>query len=556
MEDNENKRFLSWSAPLPLKDNGEIDGSVFTGLQQTNTWQSEGVTSSVYSNSILATDNQDIKPDDYDRETLQKMCWHKYRTFPGIHSSVEDKGDLITSKGFDVYSVNRKINEVLRDTIFSQRNLLFERIGEWPRRMLAEGELFLLNIVDENGNNTVRIIEPDRITGAEEGSGLITDPDDVTKTLFYRYQMGNSSYALVPSEEVIYNPKLEEKVKNSKYYNVTEVAHSKNPSPAYVKLGGYYKYIIHWKNLSGISKIRRDSSYLRTVIEWANLYENSIKWGLDYKKAQSSYAIVISFADTQPGRLAYNIWTTMTEAEKEATGLTKPLTPGSKIFLRPGMSIDIKSPQLSKGTGENLDLLNLVGAGVKSPQDLMQGNSSGATLASLKMSRNPFQMNIENLQDKFSKFLVYRYFRAIFYCKSAVDKFPFTFPKKFVEEVVDGKPTVETIQVEPAELIEVSMPKMTLIEDEGTVRTMLGSKHMGINSLGISQKFIAETLGVSDFTRQKRERLLEDEVYGEMMPMEDQEGIQEKRLNKTGAEGESVKNKGNGKANNGAEVNA
>ena len=556
MEDNENKRFLNWSAPLPLKDNGEIDGSVFTELQQTNTWQSEGVTSSVYSNSIFVIDKYDTKPDDNNRETLQKMCWYKYRTFPGIHSSIEDKGDLITAKGFDVYSINRKINEVLRDTLFSQRNLLFERIGEWPRRMLAEGELFLLNIVDKNGNNTVRIIEPERITGAEEGSGLITDPDDVTKTLFYRYRMGDNNYALIPSEEVIYNPQLEEKVKNSTYYNAEETKHSKDVSPIYEKLGGYYKYIIHWKNLSGISKIKRDSSYLRTVIEWANLYENSIKWGLDYKKAQSSYAIVISFADSQPGRLAYNIWTTMTEAEKEATGLTKPLTPGSKIFLRPGMSIDIKSPQLSKGTGENLDLLNLVGAGVKSPQDLMQGNSSGATLASLKMSRSPFQMNIENLQDKFSKFLVYRYFRAIFYCKSAVDNFPSTFPKEFVSEVVEGKPTIETMQVEPAELIEVSMPTMTLTEDEGIVRTMLGSKHMGINSLGVSQKYIAETLGVSDFTRQKRERLLEDEMYGEMAAIKDQEAAQENQLNKTGVEPNVVKNKANGKANNGAPINA
>ena len=104
----------------------------------------------------------------------------------------------------------------------------------------------------------------------------------------------------------------------------------------------------------------------------------------------------------------------MSEDEKKATGLAGALTPGSRIFLRPGVKMEIKSPNLSKGTGENLDLLNMVGAGARTPQDLMQGQSSGATYASLKMSRNPFTISIENLQEKFKNFLVYRYFRTVF----------------------------------------------------------------------------------------------------------------------------------------------
>ena len=547
---------LSWNSPIPLTDEGiSALNDQIQLMSQSTPWQAKGVTASVYS-EINATDKQDIKPDDVDRETLQKLCWHKYRYFPGIHSSIEDKADLITGKGFSIYSINEKIQEVIEDTIYSQRNLLFERIGEWPRRMLPEGELLLLNIIDSEGNTTTRVVEPGKIIGAEEGSGLITDPDDVTKTLFYRYDRGNSNYELIPSEEIIYNPALENKLKDNKYYEAAQTKWAKSDNPVYKKFGGYYKYIIHWKNLSGISKIRRDTSSLRTIIEWANLYENSIKWGLDYKKAQSSYAIVLEFQDTPAGKYAYNIWLSMSEEEKKATGLAGALTPGSRIFLRPGVKMEIKSPNLTKGTGENLDLLNMVGAGARTPQDLMQGQSSGATYASLKMSRNPFTISIENLQEKFKNFLVYRYFRTVFYCKSAIkSSFPTVFKKKVVAEVVKGKPTFAYMLVEPAKLVEVSMPQIKLTEDEGIVRTMLGSKHMGLNSIGMSKKSMAESLGFDDYNRQKRERMIEEEDYGEDMLLQDAEAQQERQINNTGAE-PTKKQRNNGSVKAGASTNA
>ena len=425
---------LSWNSPIPLTNEGiEALNDQIQSITQTTPWQAKGVTTSVYSD-INATDKKDIKPDDASREQLQKLCWHKYRYFPGIHSSIEDKADLITGKGFGIYSTNAKIQGVIDDTIYSQRNQLFERIGEWPRRMLSEGELFLLNIIDTNGDTTTRIVEPDKLEGAEEGSGLITDTDDVTKTLFYRYNKGNGDYVLIPSEEIIYNPELENKLNNTSNYDAEKTKWAKSNDSVFKKFGGYYKYIIHWKNLSGISKIRRDTSSLRTIVEWANLYENSVKWGLDYKKAQSSYAIVLEFQDTPAGKYAYNIWLSMSEDEKKATGLAGALTPGSRIFLRPGVKMEIKSPNLSKGTGENLDLLNMVGAGARTPQDLMQGQSSGATYASLKMSRNPFTISIENLQEKFKNFLVYRYFRTVFMQVVYYALIPNAFKKKLFQK--------------------------------------------------------------------------------------------------------------------------
>lgn len=529
---------LSWNSPIPLTDKGinELNDRM-QSISQTSPWQSKGTTTSVYSD-INATDSlKDMKPDEANRSQLQKMCWHKYRYFPGLLSSIEDKADLVTGKGFSVYSINAKIQAVVDDTMYSQRNLLFESIGEWPRRMLAEGELFLLNIVDTNGDTTTRVVEPDKIEGAEDESGLVTDPDDVTKTLFYRYNKGNGDYVLIPSEEIIYNPELEKKLIGNSNYDAEKTKWAKNDDPAFKKFGGYYKYIIHWKNLSGITKIRRDTPTLRAVIQWANLYEDSIKWGLDYKKAQSSYAVVLEFADTPAGKFAYNVWAAMSDDEKKATGLSGTLKPGDRIFLRPGVVMKMLSPALSKGSGENLDLLNMVGAGARTPQDLMQGQSSGSTYASLKMSRNPFSINIENLQEKFRNFLVYRYFRAVFYCKSAIiQSFPTLFKKKVTTEVNKGKASFTYQMVEPARLIGISMPKIKLTEDEGVVRTMLGSKHMGLNSIGISKKAMAEELGFDDYDRQKRERMLEEEEYGEDMLLQDAEAQQEGQINKTGAE--------------------
>jgi len=493
----------------------------YSQFMATSNWQSSRDVANVYFAEnplaeIIGAAVKDGKGKSANWRELQKKCWELYRGFGPISSAVNSKADYTTGHGFSIYSSNLEIRTWLKDFIYSYRNRLYAALNGWLIRMLAEGELFVLLIFDEEGRATVRLLEPDRIGKGASKDGILTNPNDVTQTLFYEHYYDRQSSELIPDVSILLNPDVMLPiVKDVEGYVESKTERSRGTGGKFKKIGGYNRFILHWKNLTGIHEYKRDMSVISTVLEAVNLYWNAIKWQLDHKKAQCAYTNVIKFSDSPQGRIAYGLWKSLTEAERKATGLEGALSPGSTIFLLPGMEYDVQSPQLSKLEGENQDLLNVAGAGMKSPQDMFQGQSAGATHASLRASRSPLEMEIKNVQYKLHNFLVYEVFRACFHVSSMFGKLAPTFKKEEVEEFREGIPKFAQVDVEPIELVEITFPEISFEgKPEGQASAYLGSKHSGLRSLGISDKKIAEKMGIGDLERQRAQRALEEKQYG------------------------------------------
>lgn len=452
-------------------------------------------------------------PSEIGRVDLQQKCWETYRTFGPIRATIDSKSDYTAGAGFSVASKNTDINEFLHDLYASRRNKLYSAIPSWITRMQAQGELFLLISFDGNADATVRVVEPGTIVGGDKGYGVITHPDDVTTKLFY-IRKSKDGEELIPDINLLYEPSLINAavpaINKRKIGSLT-----KTKSRAFRKFGGFRRFIIHWSNLTGETKFVRDSSSLLSVLEAKNLYWNTIKWQVDHKKAQTAYTVEVGFEDSPAGRVAWNVWKRMKDTERDATGLTKTLTPGSRVFTMPGMKIKIHAPQLTKLQGENADLLNVMGAGIKTPQDMIQGNSAGSTYASLRMSRPPLLIEIKNLQLRL-KLHLDELNEACLYAKSAFGGLLESYPVKVVDKVSKGVPTFRTVERKPHTLVIFSFPAIVLDnQPDNTANAWMGSAHTGVAALGVSRKRVAHAMGVDNLDMERRAKWLEEEEYGE-----------------------------------------
>lgn len=233
-------------------------------------------------------------PSDFNWRDLQKVCWQYYRTFGPLSASINSKADMTSGYGFSIYSDDLNINEFIRDLVYSDRNGLYAQIISWVIRMQAEGEIFLLIVLDDTGSATIRTIDPNRIGVAKTDYGLIADPDDITSTMFYKYKTAKT-VEWIPDIRFINElpdvAKSRMKTLGSKFEpdKISEATKGKSKNV----MGGYRRFILHWKNLTGINEILRDTSPISTTLEWINLYIQALKWELDYRKALSAYTIEI-----------------------------------------------------------------------------------------------------------------------------------------------------------------------------------------------------------------------------------------------------------------------
>ena len=448
----------------------------------------------------------DTKGSKINWRTLQEQCYEKYRTFGPLNASVNSKADYTAGAGFDLYSPYYEIQAFMRDLWYSHRNKMYTRIVGFMIRMLAEGELFLLLSFDEKGKAKVRVLEPSRI-GRGGNTGLILNPDDATETLFYKYKQ-----EFIPDINIAYNPEKYGLVKDQ--VPIAKLKNSRVASTKYrafrANLGGYNRFVIHWKNLTGIMEYERDTSSLSAILEALNLYWNAIKWQLDHKKAQAAYTNIFSFEDTITGKLAFHMFKKMTPQQKIDSGLTGRLKPGSRVFCMPGLKFDVKNPQLSKIDGDNRDLLNIAGAGAQTPQDMFQGQSAGATHASLKSSRSPLEKEIENLQTKLGQFIKFDVLRACFYVASQVSDFPSEFETTIVDRS-SGKMKEKKVKVEPCELVTVIRPHVKFESElQGKASAFFGNNHDGATSKGMSDERAMAGLGINDYEREQDKRFLEE----------------------------------------------
>jgi len=486
----------------------------------SSNWQGGIASSVIFAENILeeeTTADGDAKDSRPEWRELQKKCWDKYRSFGPINASVNSKADYTAGAGFDVYSSNQEINSFIRELWFSHHNQLFARIVGWMVRMQAEVELFLLLMIDEEGRIKVRVLEPSRIKGSpdDQNTGLVTHPTDATETLFYYYKDGDE---IIPDINIAYNPDLEKLVKDEIDQDKLKTSKARKNRARFKKIGGYNRFVIHWKNLTGIMEYKRDTSSIAAILEALNLYWNAIKWQLDHKKAQTAYAIEYKFDDSAAGKMAWLLFKGMTDTEKAKAGYTSALTPGAKLFSAPGITVNIKNPNIQKMDGENRDIMNVAGAGARSPQDMFQGDSGNATHSALKSSRPPLEQEIENMQYKLKNFVKYVLLRGCFHIASQFGNLSESFKKPVViREFANGKikRSIEEIDVEPCELVEVNTPHVRFENDmRGKASAFLGNNHEGLISHGVSEKRAAKSMGINDMERERDEAFMEEMMYG------------------------------------------
>lgn len=456
-----------------------------------------------------------------DRARLQKICWAKFNKSPFVGTAVRGQVGRLTGFGFEVSSDIPEINNAVVDTEFDPRNRLYSYWPKFVGRAVIEGELFLLLTAHPDGFIEVDFIDPANVTGGGE-DGVLYHPDKDTMPLFYYItpKDGDSKgVIMVPSIFMAYYPELMKVVKKTKNFNDDQTKASRNSKNAYNGIGGFQRFIVSWDR-SFIT--HRNISYLRTVIEWLNHYENLKKYEIDHKKSSGAYVWVVSIEDPK----SFRTWLALSDEERRKTGIMAKKTPGSTLVLPPGMKIEAHAPKLPTISDSDTDILHMVTGGLNEPEDVSTGQSKG-TFASVKASRGPMSDRISDEIAYFDRFLKYDFYRAVFYLKAAVSDFPRLFTTKEAVDYKAKKPVFKDVERAPEFLIDIVYPVSQVDDAETRARAFLGVKHGSVyDNLGIPNEVIAKKMGLGNYRRLRLARATEEEKYPELAPPLDEGGEQ------------------------------
>lgn len=520
-------------------------------------WQKPGLL--VHPNtSFFSIHNESEKEIGGNLFAIKEHCKKSFRESPYVGSIINRFSSWIWGENSFLYSDYEFLQDFLDNFFSDWFNDLDTGISEIVLNLLVDGEVFLLiTVLNLNGDMRIRFVEDKQIRGGKDDYGIITDPDDISVTAFYIVETSTSSTKtasqtkrrLIPDINVLWNPSLYSKLKENgavNGFNDRLTAGAKwtgaGKKMFKQKTGTPFKqFIVPWKNLMGIKNQRRSVSAIRRVISATNKYNEMLDWSRDFFKAMMSYTDVFEFSEDRLGVMAFNwiVQKMKTEAGRKElynAGITKPKMPGDTVITRPGMTYKKVAPQISAPpmTGYFKDYFHMITAGLETPADLATGDSSGSTQASLKMSRQAPNLSVNFVQWRLQLYLRTRLMRSIFKIKSALDD---SFPAEievdqFFLDKTTGKPKriKRKLPLWHEQILKINLPDVNLGDDDKKAKAWFGSKHLGASDeLGLSQEKTAKKFDIGDYSKQKRERLLEDEIYGKKEIVKDKESFSEKQ---------------------------
>lgn len=536
----------------------DVPDEQLSALQFSFPWQHDPDFSNEYSDPDFKDKGKKAKT----RNELADECWAKLHENPQVNTAIRGKMGRLTGLGFETTSGINEIQDAIEETELDQRNRLYNYWPKYVARSNVEGELFLCLTCHAGGFVEVDFMEPKEISGGgDQDSGIIFHPTKTTMPLFYNVRRqayepsskwgkklkdGYREYEQIPSIFIARYPSLINIAKLHSDYSRPKQQKSRSQKQVFRSIGGYNRFIVAWDK-SFIT--RRAISYLRTILEWLNHYENLKKYEIDHKKSSGAYLWWFKITDAR----AFKQWLVLSEADRKKTGIMAKKTPGSSLVTPPGIELQCINPSLTQIKDQDPDILQMVTSGLDEPLDVTTGSPSG-TFSSVKASRGPMTDRTADEVSYFTRFLRHDFWGSIFFLKAAVGAFKETIAVeearsfKIVEEDVlqlDGttkkeekaEPVFESVERKPEMLIDFSFPVSETQNLEGRVKAVLGAKHGPISeTLGISKKTTADLVGIGGYARQRLVKATEDRNYPELVYTLDAESIQEKKEAEPGKE--------------------
>lgn len=445
-----------------------------------------------------------------DRKALQAEVFQKFHRNPHINTSVRGLVGRMTGLGFETTSGIQEIQEVIEMIELDKRNRLYYFWPKYVGRYLVEGEMYLMLTLHSDGFVEIDFVDPASIHDAgDDGSGIIFHPSKALMPLFYNISSGTDRHQ-VPSIYIARYPELVNVARDNKDFVLAHQKASKTRKKAFQPLRGYYRFMLSFEK--GLMT-KRAISYLRSVIEWLNYYENLKKYEIDYKKAAGAYCWVFRITDAK----SFKIWLTMSDEDKRKTGIMAKKTPGGSLVLPPGIECEVVTPQLTSIRDEDTDILQMVASGLNESADVLTGTPSG-NYSSVRATRGPMTDRVSDEIAYWDRFLKYDFWSSIFFLRSAIGKGKNVYKvKRAVDFNENQEPVFKEVNKLAEQLVDISYPTSEIAEYESKARAFLGVKHGPIaETLGIPNSVLARIMGFAGYARARLDKATEDDMYPEL----------------------------------------
>lgn len=463
-----------------------------------------------------------VDEEDNNREAYQAACWNAFRKNPQVNTSLRGITGRLTGYGFSISSGIFEIQQKIEEIYFDPRNRLYHFLPIYVTRGLIEGELFLLLTLHLNGFVEVDFIDPVLIKGGDDGSGIISHPNKKSMPLVYLVDDGENQFQY-PSIFLGRYPELISELNDDIVELDMGLLNKNKGGEGYNELGGYKRFVVSWDK--GLMT-KRSTAHLRTTLQWLNYYEDLKKYEIDHKKSAGSYVWTIEFEDMR----SYKIWLSLPDDDKAKTGIMAPKTPGATMLLPPGMKMKASNPTLPNISDADTDILHQITSGLNEPEDVSTGQAKG-TYASVKASRGPMSDRTSDESEYFERFLKFDFLSAVFFLSSAVSNFPSSFKVKEATAFENKKPVFKEVERPPEWLVDVTFPSSEVVEYESTAKALMGVKHGSTHdTLGVPYSAISKKMGFANYKRLRLVAATEDEMYPELISTEDQESVEEKKI--------------------------
>jgi hypothetical protein len=352
---------------------------------------------------------------DTDLQTHRQMAeeaWKAYLFHPMGRRQADFLTAFVAGQGFGISADDQEAQPVVDAFMEDAGNRMDQAVEELARRFEIEGEVFVV-LFQSRGQVQMREIEPAEI---EE---VITDPDDVSKPLYYwrrwtQRRWSGRSYVEVDKEQFI--PAL----------GATDADLAKVDVPEDVTVRD--RVCCHLKFGAVSTRKRGVSPFVH--LPWMRRFSSMLRVREDNLRARSSW-----------------VWDVSVEGDDKTVNavknrIKKPPRPGSTNVHTNKEVWEAKAPDVGAGDAKEdmreVKLMNVTGSGL--PEHVLTGDASNGNYASSKVQDMPMLKLIEGRQKAWSGF----WKRIIGYVITAAIKAG-TVPAKVTDKIKDEQGTEKSV---------------------------------------------------------------------------------------------------------------